>query len=254
MQVRIIGSSGGVALGFKATSFLIDGKLLLDAGSVATGLLLEEQLRIEHILISHAHLDHISELAFLCDNCLGVKQEGFQVYSHDGVKKAIMKYIFNNRIWPDFSKLPNHVDPIVKFNAIKPKVFLQLGEFQVLPILVNHTKSSLGFIIRKGDSSILFTSDTGPASSIWKEAKKLYDLKAIFTEVSFPNRLQKIATISNHHTANSLKNEIEKMPDDIPVFVGHLKPGYQKDLHEEINAICSDRITVLGANDTSYVF
>ena len=73
MLVRVIGGHGGVAPGYKATSYLIDGKLLIDAGSVASGLIIEEQVQIDNILISHAHLDHITDLAFLSDNCFGLK-------------------------------------------------------------------------------------------------------------------------------------------------------------------------------------
>ena len=51
MEVKVVGSHGGVAQGFGATSFLIDGKLLIDAGSVATSLSLDQQLKVENILI-----------------------------------------------------------------------------------------------------------------------------------------------------------------------------------------------------------
>ena len=62
MLVRIIGGHGGVSPGFKNTSYLIDGKLLIDAGSVASGLQIDQQVLIDNILISHSHLDHISDL------------------------------------------------------------------------------------------------------------------------------------------------------------------------------------------------
>ena len=72
---------GGLAPGFRNTSYLIDGKLLIDAGSAASGLRIEEQVSIDNILISHSHLDHISDLAFMCDNCFGMKPGPFNVYS-----------------------------------------------------------------------------------------------------------------------------------------------------------------------------
>ena len=46
----------------------IDERLLLDAGAVSRKLGPEEQRRITHILLSHAHLDHIKSIPFLMDN------------------------------------------------------------------------------------------------------------------------------------------------------------------------------------------
>ena len=44
------------------------------------------------------------------------------------------------------------------------------------------------------------------------------------------------------------------MPKDIPIFLGHLKPGFQDEIIPEIDALNNDRITVLGDDDTSFVF
>jgi len=255
MLVRIIGGHGGVAPGFRATSYLIDGKLLIDAGSVASGILIDEQVLIDHILISHAHLDHISDLAFISDNCFGLKAKPFQVYSNQKVKDAIKTHLMNDVIWPDFSKLPNEQRPTMSFNVIVPEKELQLAEYKIIPVTVNHPLGGMGFIVEKKNTSVLFTQDTGPTDRIWEMAHAIKNLKAIFTEVSFPNNLQDVARISQHHTPASMKEEIKKMPGDIPIFLGHLKPNFQTILYKEIEEINSDgRITLLGSDDTSYVF
>ena len=253
MLVKVIGGHGGKAPGFRTTSYLVDGKLLIDAGSVAEGLAVEEQSMIESILISHPHLDHISDLAFLSDNCFGAKDEPFEVYSNKITKDAIKNHIMNNVIWPDFSKLPTEDHPTIRFNIIEPEVLLELGEYKILPVRVNHPCKAMGFIVEKGDSAVVFTQDTGPTERIWELAKKQKNLKAIFTEVSFPNSLQGVATDSLHHTPRTMKEEIAKMPTDIPIFVGHLKPGQQALLYKEISEIGSDRISLLGSDNANYV-
>jgi ribonuclease BN (tRNA processing enzyme) len=254
MLIRIVGGHGGVAPGHRATSYLVDGKLLIDAGSAALGLLIDEQLMIENILISHPHLDHISDLAYLCDNCFGLKDLPFEVYSSKHVKDAIKAHLMNDIIWPDFSKLPNLKNPTIRFNEITAEKKIVIGGYQILPVPVNHPEDAHGFIISKGKVAVLFTQDTGPTERIWELGHKTEHLKAIFSEVSFPNRLQKIATDSQHHTAHTLKEEIKKMPKDIPLFIGHLKPNFQTQLYQEIDEIGCDRITLLGSDDTSYVF
>ena len=254
MLVRIIGGHGGTAPGFRNTSYLIDGKLLIDAGSVASGLLIDEQLQVDNILLSHSHLDHISDLAFLTDNCFGLRTSPFEVYCHKTVRKAVLKHLFNDKIWPDFSRLPNAKNPTIRFNDIFSEKELEIGGYKILPVHVNHPGDALGFIVEKGPTAILFTQDTGPTERIWELGRKYSNLKAIFTEISFPNQMEQVARSSFHHTPISLLAEISKMPLDIPIFVGHLKPNFQAELYQQIEKLKCQRINVLGADDTSYVF
>ena len=255
MMVKVVGGHGGVAPGFQATSYLIDGKLLIDAGSCACGMLIDEQVLIDNILISHPHLDHIKDLAFLADNCFGLKGKPFEVHTNKEIIKSIKTHLLNDFIWPDFSKLPNEENPTLRFNEIEAGKPTMLGEYKVLPVPVNHPGSAMGFIVTKENSSVLFTQDTGPTDEIWKHASQITNLKAIFTEASFPNNMQKVADDSQHLTPNTLKDEIAKMPMEVPIFVGHLKPNFQTQLFKEIDEIgCGSRITVLGKDDASYVF
>lgn len=256
MLVRIIGGHGGLAPGFRNTSYLIDGKLLIDAGSVASGLRIEEQNQIDNILISHSHLDHISDLAFLCDNCFGMKSAPFYVYSSPTVRHSILAHLMNDVIWPDFTRIPSKKNPTMQFSDLKNEQILQLGEYKIMPVKVNHPGEAMGFIVERTDKdvSVLFTQDTGPTDRIWEIAKSYKNLKAIFTEVSFPNSLAQVAADSCHHTSKTMEGEILKMPKDIPIFLGHLKPNYQAQLFQEISQLNNERITVLSSDDTSYVF
>lgn len=254
MQVRILGGSGGVTKTTSATSYLIDESLLIDAGSVATGLDIKDQAKIKHILISHAHLDHTKDLAFICDNCFGMKEAPFYTYSHPTVIKAIKDHLFNDVIWPDFTALPNKENPVMSFHSLKEKEKVQLGEYSVLPVHVAHPGDAFGFIIEKGDKAILFTQDTKATDEIWKEAKKHKNLKAIFTEVSFPNKLRKVADLSDHHTPSTMKIELTKMPENVPVYLGHLKPNFRKELLEEIEALNDSRLHIMDADNLVYHF
>lgn len=254
MLVRIIGGHGGVSPGFRATSYLIDGRLLIDAGSVASGIQIVDQALIDHILISHSHLDHISDLAFLADNCFGMKGKPFEIFCNKPVRESIMTHLLNDKIWPDFTKLPNNENPTLHFNDLLPGVETNIGNYKVTAIPVNHQGGAMGFIIERKNCAIVFTQDTGPTDEIWKAAHKVKNLKAIFTEVSFPNKLEKVALDSQHHTPRTMKEEIKKMPADIPIFLGHLKPNFQAELYKEIEALSDERITILGSDDTSFVF
>lgn len=245
MKIQVLGGHGGLAKGFETTSILIDDKLLIDAGAVAATLTIDQQTKIDNILISHCHLDHIKDLAFICDNCFGLRQKPFQVHTHETVNKIIKAHLLNDIVWPDFTVLPNKTNPTMVINSVKAEQMLELGEYRVTPVHVNHAHDAMGFIIEKGDSAVLFTLDTGPTDRIWELANKTKNLKAIFTEISFPNELQKVAELSNHHTPVSMTREIPKMPKNIPIILSHLKPNYRQDILKQIREMGEDRISVL---------
>ncbi len=245
MKIQVLGGHGGLAKGFSTTSFLIDGKLLIDAGAVAGELSVTEQTQIDHILISHCHLDHIKDLAFISDNCFGLKDKPFAVYTHETVKKILKTHFLNDIIWPDFTVLPNEKKPTMEIHSVAPEITFTLGEYKITPIKVNHAHDAMGFIVEHKDSAVLFTLDTGPTERIWEVGKKFKNLKAIFTEVSFPNSLAKVAELSDHHTPESIEQEILKMPPKIPIILTHLKPNYQNKILEEMKEIAPERIIVL---------
>jgi ribonuclease BN (tRNA processing enzyme) len=245
MEIKILGGHGGLARGFSTTSFLINDELLIDAGSVASTLSVEEQSKINHILISHSHLDHIKDLAFICDNCFGLRKTPFQVFTHATVKRIIKEHLFNETIWPDFTILPNEKNPTMQINAIEPEVPFKIKDYTITPVKVQHPNDAMGYIIEKGDCAILFTVDTASTDRIWQLAHEIKNLKAIFTEVSFPNALKHVAIASDHHTASSLKVELSKMPSEIPVILTHIKPNYRDVILKEISELQEKRLRVL---------
>jgi cAMP phosphodiesterase len=254
MKVKVLGGHGGVTIGFQATSFLIDDELLIDAGSVASTLSIDRQSHIKHILISHSHLDHIKDLAFLCDNCFGLRPQPFDVWTHPTVIKIIRQHLFNDTVWPDFSVLPNAKNPTIRFNEILPETSQQIGSYRVTGIPVQHPNDAMGFIVEREGKALLFTCDTGPTERIWQVAKNYPHLKAIFTEVSFPNRMAKVAQLSDHHTPESLGVELAKMPPGINVILTHMKPNYKGELEQEIAELHDPRLQMLMRDGAEFQF
>ena len=254
MMVNILGASGGVCPGNQATSYLIDGKLLIDAGSVATALSVEDQAQVQWIMISHTHLDHIKDLAFICDNCFGMKAHPYEVYTSPTSKKIIETHLLNDKIWPDFSKLPTRDHPTIHLNEVKSEASFTVGDYSITAVAVNHPNEAFGFIVERGATTLVFTQDSGPTDRIWELACKRPNLKGIFTEVSFPNELKKVAKDSQHQTPETLSFELMKMPPEVPVYLGHLKPHFRSTLQEQVRAIGSDRFNILQPQDQVIMF
>ena len=84
MRLRVLGCYGGELLGYKSTALLIDDHLLIDAGNVSILTSADDLSRIRHLVLSHAHLDHIKALPFVAEQ-LAEGGTGLDVYGTDEV-------------------------------------------------------------------------------------------------------------------------------------------------------------------------
>src|SRR5438105_1517363 len=107
MHLRMLGCHGGETPQHRTTCFLFDGRLAVDAGAITATLSLDEQLAIDHILVTHAHLDHVKDLATLADNIFGKRKRAVEIVGTKGTLDTLRKHFFNDRIWPDFTALPS---------------------------------------------------------------------------------------------------------------------------------------------------
>jgi ribonuclease BN (tRNA processing enzyme) len=241
MEFRVLGSFGGDSPDCRMTSFLIDGSVVIDAGAITRALTIAEQRKIRHVLISHTHMDHTATLPFLIENIFGANREPVSVYCSGRVLGAVRRHLFNNDTWPDFTRIPDHLEPSVRFQEISAEVPFVIaglpgGDLEVTAVEVDHIVPTTAFVLRQGSSSVIFTSDTGPTERIWEVANATPDLKALITECSFPNRLQAVADISRHLTPSTLAVELAKLHRRVPVFIYHFKPPYVEELRAELAA------------------
>jgi 3',5'-cyclic-nucleotide phosphodiesterase len=74
---------------------------------------------------------------------------------------------------------------------------------------------------------------------MWEVLNGTKDLKALLMEVSFPNSHQWLATVSGHHTPQSLALDLAKYraPADLPTLLYHIKPFFQAEVEKECAAL-----------------
>jgi ribonuclease BN (tRNA processing enzyme) len=258
MNLRVLGGYGSVGVHQRPSAFLVNGRILLDAGTVAGALSIPEQFSIEHALISHVHLDHTVGLAFLAESLALVKEAQGQVaagpvrvLSTLPVVRGLRSSVFNNIVWPDFSGIPP-TGPVIGYGELVEGREQRVGDLWVTPIAVDHTIPTCGFIIHDGHTGFVYSGDTGPTAAIWKAARSRARLGAVILECSFPNRLDKLADLAGHLTPRRVEHELDKLPPDLPVWIFHIKAAFYEETSEELARIAGAGRLVLLEQDKTY--
>ena len=239
MEVNILGSAGSEAPGLNPPAFLIDNFLLLDAGTVSLTPDKIAQCPITHLFLTHAHFDHWKGLPFLLDNLNAMNPTcPILVLSGKEVIFDIRKHIFNNRIWPDFTAIPDVQNPVMRYQVISTRKPALIGDYRILATRVNHTVPAYGYLVEHASgASLLYTGDTGPTEAIWKKMRG-HSVKALIVEVSFPNELSSHALATGHLCPSLLEAEIRKMPSTPgKIYISHLKAPFRQQIVVELERI-----------------
>jgi phosphoribosyl 1,2-cyclic phosphodiesterase len=197
MKVRVLGCSGTIAQGCRTTSFLVDHNLLVDAGTGVGELTLDEMAGIDHVLLTHSHLDHVAALPLMIDAIAGRRSTPLQVHALQATIDALKAHIFNNVIWPDFSVIPTPAAPLIQFQVLTLGQTLQLAGKQVEVLPAVHTVPAIGYAISAGRGCWVFTGDTEHNPALWARLNQL-NVAMLVIETAFSNRERDLARRSLH--------------------------------------------------------
>jgi ribonuclease BN (tRNA processing enzyme) len=249
-QLKVLGCSGGFGKGHATTSFLIDGNILIDCGTGVGTLELTELKLIDHIFLTHCHLDHIVSLPFLLD-LVGVKRsKPIQVYANPYTIKAIQENIMNNQIWPDFTKIPSATQPSVSFIDVTTKTSWEINGKKIRHLTVPHTVDALAYVIESQNSSIAFSGDTGYSESLIHNLNEIPKLNHLIIETSFSDDEKALAEISQHLCPELLAEMLLKLKIKPQIYITHLKPGHERSTLKQIQSQCNKTINPLKMGQT----
>ena len=247
MKIRILGSSGSEVAGHRAPAFLVDGESLLDAGTIGLSLKIREERKIRRIILTHAHFDHIKGIPFMLDNLVTRgRVHTVTVISGRDVIRDLKTNIFNDKIWPDFTKIPTPDRPILRYRTVSASREEKVDGYRLIMIRVNHTVPAYGIILTNSKGKrIAYTGDTGPTDRFWKKVDE-YRVKHLIVESSFPNRLEELALKTGHLTPALLQKEIAKMKNPpTKIYLMHAKPQYFPEIEQEIQGIAGNNTRYL---------
>lgn len=249
MKVRVLGCSGAIAKDCRTTSFLIDEDVLIDAGTGVGDLTLDEMRSIDHVFLSHSHLDHVAALPLMVDAVASRRTAPIVVHALAATIAALKAHIFNDVIWPDFSRIPTPEAPFIRFEVISIGQTLQLkGKLlEVLPAV--HTVPAVGFAVTAGTGCWVFSGDTERNPAFWARINQL-NVAMLVIETAFSNREKELAKLSLHLSPNVLADELDCISRDsnYPVYITHTKPAETDLIMAEIQKF--DQTAINGPNVT----
>jgi len=241
MKVRVLGCSGAIAKDCRTTSFLLDNDLLVDAGTGVGDLTLDEMAGINHVLLTHSHLDHVAALPLMVDAIAARRTTPIQIHALPGTINALKAHIFNNTIWPDFSRIPTPEAPFISFHPLDVGQTLLLAgkHVEVLPAV--HTVPAVGYAVATGKGCWVFTGDTEQNPALWARINQM-NVAMLVIETAFSNRERDLAKRSLHLSPHALANELDciERGKNYPIYITHTKPAETGEIMSQIDAITAD--------------
>jgi cAMP phosphodiesterase len=244
-SLLILGCSGGISKDLRTTSFLLNETILIDAGTGVGDLTLDQLKKIDYLFLTHSHLDHICRLPFILDAVGMSRDKPLTVFGIPETIKALQDHIFNNVIWPDFTKIPSPENPCVVFKTIAVGQTVSVDQVEITALPVNHSIPGNGYWIDSGEGALVFSGDTGPCTAFWnainekvneRSADKGNDyLKHLIIETSFTNAESELAKISGHYHPELLASDLQKLSSACNVWITHLKPDESAKIMQEIS-------------------
>lgn len=236
MQIKVLGCSGGIGGNMRTTALLVDDDVLIDAGTGVGDLSLQALLKIDHIFVTHTHIDHIGFIPLLLDTVMGLREKPVTVHATCEVITILKQHIFNWLVWPDFSKIPNAASPFLIYNEIKLGGLVQINHKTITALPASHVVSAVGYQINSGKNSLVFTGDTEGGTAFWQAVNTINNLKYLIIETAFSNAEAELARLSKHLCPNTLAQELLHLQSAPQVFITHLKPGEDEKIMQEIAA------------------
>jgi ribonuclease BN (tRNA processing enzyme) len=254
MIIQVLGCSGSIAAGSKTTSFLLDDDVLVDAGTGVGDLSLEALVKIEHILVSHSHLDHVLSIGLLADSVIRARRIEARgpiwVHALPETLAALRTHIFNGVIWPDFTRLPSAQHPVLAFVPIAVGETLSIGGKRIEVLSASHTVPAVGFAVDGGEAGWwVYTGDTGPNPALWQRLQSM-NVAHLVIETAFGDDERQLARISRHLCPAALGEELQHLGGSVDVHITHIKPGELDAVMAEIGRLeTPHRIRALEAGE-----
>jgi ribonuclease BN (tRNA processing enzyme) len=219
------------------TTFLIDDRVAIDAGSLGLLGSTEAQARVKHVFLTHTHIDHLASLPIFVENVFEAGESCPTFYGGPEVLDCLQRDFFNGRVWPDFIAMSRPESPFLKLEPLRPGRAVEVEGLKITAISVHHIVPTVGVVVEGPGASVVIAGDTGPTDALWRAANDAPNLKAVFLEAAFPDELEWLADASKHLTPGLFAGEVAKIKRGVPVYAIHIKPKFLDRVKQELAAL-----------------
>ena len=238
MRLRVLGCSGSIGgPQNRTTSFLVDQDILIDAGTGVGDLSLAELTLIDHIFVTHSHLDHVNSIAFFLDSVGALRPKAVTVYATRPTIGALKRNLFNWDIWPDFTVIPTPEQPWLRYEEVEVGRVVTLNGRRITVLPAIHTVPAVGYQLDSGKASLVFTGDTGPNDALWGVVNRIENLKFLIIETAFSDKDRELAKLALHLCPSMLADELAKLKRPAEIYITHLKPSEIELTMQEIDEL-----------------
>jgi ribonuclease BN (tRNA processing enzyme) len=234
-------------------TYIVDDVVAIDAGCLGLVWPLEQQRRVEHVFLSHSHMDHVASLPLFVENVYQFGPACPTIYANAETLSSLEADLFNDRVWPDMIRLATEETPFMRLVRLEDEQPVRVGDLTITPVPLDHIVPTLGFLVDDGTTAVAFVSDTAPTRRIWEIANATPHLQAVFLEACFPNRMEWLAEKSAHLTTRLFDAEYRKLDRPLPVIVVHIKAAYRDEIVGELAALNLPGMRI-GSADGVYEF
>jgi ribonuclease BN (tRNA processing enzyme) len=242
MRIRVLGCSGGIGAGSRTSALLVDNDVLIDAGTGIGDLALEDLDSIRHVFLTHAHLDHVAGLPMLVDRLFDEDfTEPLTVYAREETLRAIQDHLFNDVIWPDFSKLPSAENPMMRYRVTSPGDTVTIDDRDFYAVDVMHTVPTLGYTVQNSGGAFAISGDTKTNETLWPVLNACNDLRVLVIEVSFPDEMEELANQAGHYCPKTLTRDLERLEHAPEIWLTGMKPGEEDRILEQVVKAAPDK-------------
>lgn len=237
IRLEVLGCSGGIGGGRRTTALRVDDDILIDGGTGVGDLTLPELARIDHVFLTHAHLDHIACIPLMLDSVGHLRDSTLTLHATEATLAALKNHIFNDEVWPDFSRLPDAAHPFLRYRPTVVGTPIHLAGRSITPIPAVHVVPAVGYHVDSGHASLIFTGDSACGDQLWEYVNRIENLRYLLIESAFAEQGRDIAVVSKHLCPSLLREELHKLHRPAEIYISHLKPGSEDATISEIQAI-----------------
>ncbi len=234
MLLKVIGCSGGIGANLRTTSLLLDHDVLIDAGTGVGDLTLEQLVQIDHIFVTHSHLDHVVSIPFLVDTVGAMRSKPLTVHALPETIADLQQHLFNWKLWPDFTQIPSSAQPLLRFSPVTVGQGVKISHRTITPVPADHVVPAVGYALNSGKGSLVFSGDTCSCDELWRTVNNIGNLRYIIIETAFADAERGLALRAKHLCPSLLVEQLAMLQQPAEIFITHLKPGEGNAIMDEI--------------------